>query len=250
MTDNKKAAASDIKKATAATFGRVSSELGKFSIKSLEPGSSIVVHAQFNPKELSIDKEVPWAVPGDAGGGNGNTKQGSGGIEMQFTGAKGRSFTVELLFDGVDQADRANVMTSVKNLETLATVINPASKTEAERRPHWCVATWGAALPRFTCVITKLGTKYEMFDAQGNPVRVRCSLTLSEASSVSIKDKNKKPKPPTPTTPAGGAPAGGAPAGGAPAGGAPAGGAPAGGAPAGGAPAGGTPRPATPPRRP
>lgn len=206
-------------KATAATFGLVSTEQGKFSIKSLDDGT--VVTAQFNPKELSIDKDVPWGVPGDAGGGNGNTKQGSGGIEMQFTGAKGRTFSVELLFDGVDKDRRANVMQSVQALEKMATVIDPKSKEEQKRRPHWCVATWGAGLPGFRCVITKLGTKYEMFDAQGNPLRVRCTLALAEASSVSIKDKNPKPKPKPPA--GGSAPAGGgsAPAGGgsAPAGG-------------------------------
>ncbi len=182
-------------KATDPTF-RVSADT-KFSIMSTDD-TTLKVVAQFNPKEFEISKEVPWQPPGDAGGPN--TKPGSGGVEMQFTGAKGRTFSIELLFDDTDKERKGDVATNVATLEKLTKVINPKSQVEAERRPHWCVATWGWGLPKLECVITSLKTKYEMFDQGGNPIRARCTISLSEASSVSIKDKNPKPKKPAAPT--------------------------------------------------
>jgi hypothetical protein len=210
-------------KATAATFGLVAS---KFSIKSLDEGDrkDLTIHAQFNPKDLTIDKSVPWGAPGDAGGGNGNTKQakGDGGIEMQFTGAQGRTLQVELLFDDVDKDRRSGpdgargITDLIAGLEELATVRNPKAKDEHLRRPHWCIATWGTALDGFRCVITNIQTKYELFDTAGVPLRAKCTLKLAEAASVSIKDKNPKPTPPTPPAGSGGSSSGGSspPAGG------------------------------------
>lgn len=195
MTDNAKPDPGETK------FGLIKQGLGKFSIKSLDPGYDIVVHAQYNPKDLEISKEAPWQTPGDAGGGNGNTKKGGGGIEMQFTGAKGRTVNIVLTFDDTDKTRPGNIKENVKLLQELATVKNPNAKEEQMRRPHWCVAIWGTALAwqdesKFKCVITGLTTKYDLFNASGEPLRATVTLKLAEASSVSIKDKNKKDKPP------------------------------------------------------
>jgi hypothetical protein len=204
MNDAPPPAGSDAKKkATAATFGLVSEKSGKFSIKSVDK-PSLTVTAQFNPTAFELKKEVPWSPPGDAGGANGGTKQGASGVEMQFTGAKGRSFQIDLLFDDVDKDRPGKCMENLAVLEEMATVIDPKSKEENKRRPHWCVATLGEALPAIRCVITSLTTKYEIFNPQGKPLRIRVSLGLAEATSVSIKDHNPKPKPPAPAGGGGG----------------------------------------------
>lgn len=215
------------KNATQSTYELIGQSQAKFAIASLdEPGQALTVYAQFNPKELTISRPVPWGDAGEAGGGNSGSNKA--GIEKQFTGAKGRSLTVELLFDDTEKFRKGNIVDNIGKLEKLASVREPKSKTEEMRRPHWCIATWGSVLKEktdaaaFRCVIEQIDTKYEMFDAQGNPLRARCTLKLTEATSVSTKKADA-------AAPAGGAPAGGAPAGGAPAGGSGTGSAPAGG---------------------
>ena len=162
----------------------------KFYLKSLDDGTTVT--AQYNPKELQIDRQVPWSPPGETSKTNAKDQKAkkSGGIDLEFTGAKGRSLSVELLFDGYEGQARpygVNVSEEVGKLEHLASVRNPGSKKEDDRRPHWCVATWGTTLQGFRCVIESVSTKYTMFDDKGNPLRATCTVKLTEADSVSAK---------------------------------------------------------------
>jgi hypothetical protein len=172
-------------------YGRAT---GKISIQSLDDGTLVV--AQYNPKELQIDRTVPWSPTGEAnkssnssGGGGGG--QSNSGIHLEFTGAQGRSLSVELLFDGYEKGASSgfsvDVAGEVSKLEHLASVIAPGSQLEDKRRPHWCVATWGTSLRAFRCVIESLTTKYTMFDSSGNPLRATCTVKLKEADSVKAK---------------------------------------------------------------
>jgi len=157
----------------------------KISIKSLDTG--LLVEAQYNPKELQIDKSVPWSKVNEANKSNakGSSTQG---IHLEFTGAEGRSLSVEMLFDGVEAGGTRSVDVSgkVKDLETLASVISPGSPEEDKRRPHRCVAVWGSTLDNFRCVIESLSTKYTMFDDKGTPLRATCTVKLKEADVVSM----------------------------------------------------------------
>jgi hypothetical protein len=160
-------------------YGRVP-EAGKISIKSLDDGT--LVTAQYNPKELQIDITVPWSPTGEANKAN---NQSNSGIHLEFTGAQGRSLSVELLFDGYEpKGYHVNVASEVKKLEKLASVREPESKKEDKRRPHHCVAAWGGSLKAFKCVIESLSTKYTMFDSSGNPLRATCTVKLREADSI------------------------------------------------------------------
>ena len=149
----------------------------KITIGSLDD-KSITVKAQYNPKELQVDMSVPWSKVNQAN--NSNTQ----GIHLEFTGAEGRSITVELLFDGFET--NQSVAPQVKALETLASVWKPDSKKEDERRPHRCVATWGKTVDSFRCVIESLSTKYTMFSDDGIPLRATCTVKLKEANVVSM----------------------------------------------------------------
>lgn len=196
-------------KADLSTFEVVGASQGKFVIASLDEPGKHNVTAQFNPKELQIDRPVPWGDPGEAGGGNSGSDKP--GIEKQFSGAKGRSITVELLFDESEKIRKGEIAKNVGKLETLASVRKPQSKKEEERRPHHCICTWGSVLKEerdaaaFRCVIENITTKYEMFDVSGNPLRARVTLKLTEATKVS----GKADHPATPPAPAGGASTGG-----------------------------------------
>jgi hypothetical protein len=172
-------------------FARINrSGRGKVSIGSMDGGPT--VHAHYNPKELQIDKAVPWSKVNEAnqsnslgglfGGGGG----GGEGIHLEFTGAEGRTVTLELLFDGYEQGG-VNVGQCVRNLETLASVIRPGSMREDDRRPHRCIVVWGEVLDGFKCVIESLSTKYTMFSESGEPLRATCTVKLKEADIVSGK---------------------------------------------------------------
>jgi hypothetical protein len=149
---------------------------GQISIASIDDNTTVV--AQYNPKELQVDKSIPWSKVNQAN--NANTQ----GIHLEFTGAEGRSVTVELLFDGYET--NQPIDKQVAALETLASVWRPDSKLENERRPHRCVATWGSTLPGFRCVIETLSTKYTMFDKDGKPLRATCTVKLKEANVLSV----------------------------------------------------------------
>ena len=69
----------------------------KISIGSIdEPASEC--EAQYNPKELQIDKSVPWQK---------HNKANANGLQLEFTGAEGRTMSVDLLFDGYEEKARA-----------------------------------------------------------------------------------------------------------------------------------------------
>jgi hypothetical protein len=156
----------------------------KIFIQSLDTG--LTVTAQYNPKELQIDKSVPWSKVNEANKSNAKSSS-TQGIHLEFTGAEGRSLSVELLFDGVEGGNRSvDVASNVKDLETLASVIEPGSPEEDKRRPHRCVCTWGTTLDSFRCVIESLSTKYTMFDTDGTPLRATCTVKLKEADVVSM----------------------------------------------------------------
>jgi len=170
------------------------SEKERLSIGSKDdPG--ITVHAQYNPATVEFSQTVPWKKP-DATTQEGKAKgkpakKDANYMALEFTGAEGRSVSVELLFDAFEAKDKTTVGKAVADLETLATVRKPGSQKDDERRPHHCVVIWGKTLDSFTCVIESLTTKYTMFDKAGNPLRATCTVKLKEANTVT---RAKDPK--------------------------------------------------------
>jgi hypothetical protein len=151
---------------------------GTISIGSTDvPG--LTVEAQYNPKELQIDKTVPWQKKSQA------NKSGDTGIQLEYTGADGRSLSLELLFDGFET--NASVADNVDKLNQMASVLAPNDPDETKRRPHLCVVTWGTTVPKFKCVIESLSAKYTMFSDQGVPLRATCTVKLKEADTVTGK---------------------------------------------------------------
>ena len=164
----------------------------KLTIASKDTG--LRVEAQYNPKELQVDQTVPWKKPDSAnqtGGSQGGGSQQP--MTLEFTGAEGRTMTVEFLFDGYEKQGRTvDVAGMVGKLQTLASVIDPTEKDEKKRRPHQCIVSWGGAkLPNFECVIESLSVKYTMFSSDGEPLRATCTVKLKEAQAVD-KSEGKK----------------------------------------------------------
>jgi hypothetical protein len=175
---------------------------GKIMIKSIDD-HSLSVEAQFNPKELQIDRTVPWSPTGETNKDNkSDAAKTHQGIHLEFTGAQGRTLSIELLFDAFEKhagdGFHVGIQDRINTLERLASVRKPGSKKEDDRRPHHCMVTWGGALRGFRCVIESLSTKYTMFDTNGNPLRATCTVKLKEA------DKVKAAKPGSANTGGGG----------------------------------------------
>ena len=174
----------------------------KISLISIDDGT-LEVTAQYNPKELQVDQNVPWKKPdaatqaGQQQGGAGKAKgPDENYMTLEFTGAEGRTMTVELLFDGYQASGGSrpamDVQVQVGKLEQMARVMEPESQDEKKRRPHHLTVRWGSAIwgtGRLDCVIESLSTKYSMFSSEGTPLRATCTVKLKEAQRV---DKKKQ----------------------------------------------------------
>src|ERR1043165_8099792 len=159
-----------------------SEKSGVVSIASCD--TNIQGDAQYNPKELQIDKTVPWQKKSQA------NKTNETGIQLEFTGAEGRTMSLELLFDGYES--KTSVRSNVYALNTMSSPVKAGSTNENERRPYMCLVTWGSTIPAFRCVIESLSTKYTMFSDDGVPLRATCTVKLKEADTLSMaKDDNK-----------------------------------------------------------
>ncbi len=156
----------------------------KLKIGSLDK-PSLTVEAQYNPKELQVDQTVPWKKPQSANQ-TGGDKKDDNYMTLEFTGAEGRTMSVEMLFDGYEK--KSSIAGKVGVLEEMARVQDPDSTEEKNRRPHHCIISWGdRGLPNFKCVIESLSTKYTMFSSEGTPLRATCTVKLKEAEKLEKK---------------------------------------------------------------
>lgn len=163
----------------------------KCIIKNLDTQDEVA--AYFNPKELSIDKKVPW---------NKHKSTKANNPVLEFTDAEPKDLSVELLFDGYEK--KTDVYeTYVKKLEEFTKII------DEKKRPPMVIFLWGK-FPSFMGVIESLQTKYTMFLATGKPVRATVTLKIKQADQLTVgtKDsggskKKKKAAPPDDFTQAG-----------------------------------------------
>ena len=140
----------------------------KLTIASLE-APRLVVTAMYNPKEIGVDKSVPWAKTASSIGDP---------PELEFSSADGRTMSFELLFDGFETGTNVHT-TYIATLLRLASAIDPDGPEE-KRRPPRVSVKWGV-LPEFQGVIESIGTKYTMFLPDGTPVRATCHIKVREA---------------------------------------------------------------------
>jgi hypothetical protein len=138
-----------------------------------EQGSPVT--AQYNPKEVGLDKSVPWQK---AKNSHANTP------DLEFTSADGRSMSFELFFDGYETDTNVHTQYVAKLLK-MAEVMSE-SGDESKKRPPQVKVSWGG-LPEFKGVVESVSTKYTMFNSAGIPVRCTCSVKFKEANRLSFK---------------------------------------------------------------
>lgn len=161
---------------------------GRFSIGSLN-NNTLTVEAQFNPKELQVERTVNWKQQDlrDNRPEWLRARTGRDGLndDMEYTGSETRTMTFELLLDGFEE--HRSIEPEVRALEEMACVREPDSREDALRRPHHCVVVFGhraEGMGKLRCVITKLSVKYSMFTSAGVPVRASVNLTVKEAFNL------------------------------------------------------------------
>lgn len=166
--------------------GQFHSALAKIWIASIDR-PEIEIRAQYNPRELQLDKSITWKDPKERDNQHGVRRHDSSSqCDLEFNGVSKRSMQIELLFDGYENG--ASVEPDVQVLEVLSTVWNPEASNEDDRRPHHCLVGWGAgagAMRPFCCVIESLATKYTMWNSHGTPLRATCTVRLKEAQRLS-----------------------------------------------------------------
>jgi hypothetical protein len=139
----------------------------KCSISSLDSGVSVEAH--FNPRELSVEKQVPW-----------NEQKTSKGDKpkLEFTDAAPATLTVELLFDTYESGGDVYGQ-YISKLEKLTQIIDPGSDDKERKRPPKCMFKWGS-FPPFKGVIEQLAVKYTMFFGDGTPCRATATVKMKE----------------------------------------------------------------------
>jgi hypothetical protein len=135
-------------------------------------GPKIPVTAQFNPKEIGIDKSVPWN----------KHKNPKGDIPMlEFTNAENRNMTFELFFDATEPKSEP-VEVRIAKLHKM-TLIRTDSQEPSKQHPPRVIVTWGFGQV-FKGVIESLSVKYTMFSSAGTPLRATCSLKIKEVDEA------------------------------------------------------------------
>lgn len=151
--------------------------LEKIVIGSLDD-PHVGVEAQYNPRELTIDKAVPWTE-------HKVTKKDD--PDLEFTGGGARTMSLELTFDGFESGQ--SVEDSVDALTAMAQVRQPDAHDAELLRPHRVAVVWGSRetkTPAFRGVIESLSTKFTMFLPDGTPARAVCTIKIKEAQRPGV----------------------------------------------------------------
>jgi hypothetical protein len=131
-------------------------------------GAKTKVAFYFNPKEITIDKPVPWQKHKNVEGDN---------PTLEFTAAEPKTLACELMFDMFEE--RGDVHAKyISQLEKMALV------DTSVKRPPLLTFTWGANFPVFKGVIEKLNVKYTLFLPDGTPCRATVQLTMKQANKL------------------------------------------------------------------
>ena len=132
--------------------------------------SGQVLEAQFNPKEISVDKAVPWQQQLHKGPG-----------DLEFEKAEPARMSFELLFD------EAQSQTSIQPRIDLLNAFSSVDKDL--RRPPKVQVAWGSAagaMPVFDAVIEAVSVRYVMFAENGVPLRATVGVRLRQAVHLSV----------------------------------------------------------------
>lgn len=133
------------------------------------------VAAQYNPKELGVDKSVPWQLA---------PTSKSETPSLTFAGSHGRTLSVRLTLG--DAAGSASVQPALDRLMRMASIMSETGP-EDQRRPPRVALRWPAnRIAEFVGVIEQLAIRYETIRADGTPLVAQVELRVREAGRASV----------------------------------------------------------------
>jgi len=147
--------------------------MDKLTITGLDGAvTGVTVEVQFNPKEISVDKSVPWQKqktkdPGD----------------LEFSSANPQTMSCELMFDG--SGSGVHIQDEIDKLQALGDI------DSVLKRPPKVKVTLGAegapgTIPKFEAVVESMGIKYTMFDGNGVPLRATVKMGFKQARRIKV----------------------------------------------------------------
>jgi hypothetical protein len=147
----------------------------RLTLVGIENGVRFV--AQTQPKEIKVDKLVPWKKARSSTGDR---------PELEFTSAEGRTMSFELTFDTSDTNQDVHEVWVAKLLSLAMVMATDASASEEKKRPPR-VKVLGIGSIAFEGVIESIAVRYTTFTGDGVPVRATCTVKLEEASRASFR---------------------------------------------------------------
>lgn len=153
--------------------------MAKLKIVALEPDRGFdVIEAQFNPKEVQVDINVPWAKQAGA-------KQAAA---LEYTGREPRTVSLELMFDASEQKN-GSVGIRLRDLEAMTENMGTESKL---KRPPRLRILFGQIerdsgdMPDFDVVLETMSVKRTMFCGAGRCIRAIVTCKFKEAGAIAI----------------------------------------------------------------
>lgn len=131
-----------------------------------------VVEVQFNPKEIDIQKAIPW-----------QQQPGKGPGDLVYTHNEPRKMSCELLFDGSPTS--TSIQGEIDKLQAMSD-IDTVLKRPPKLKVVWGQENASGVMPKFEAVIEELDVKYVMFDPDGKPLRATAVLRLREARNLMV----------------------------------------------------------------
>ncbi|HVP98337.1 MAG TPA: LysM peptidoglycan-binding domain-containing protein [Roseiarcus sp.] len=149
-----------------------------------EPKSNLApIEVLFNPNAYSISKSVSWSAATGAGNAAGQTDRRKNAPALQFGGGQSRTLSLELFFDTTEETDDAkkDVRSLTNNIVKLTRIVRDLDP----QRPPVCVVSWGKETPPgsdfpFTGVVSQLTQRFNLFMADGRPVRATLTVAFTE----------------------------------------------------------------------
>jgi hypothetical protein len=154
-------------------------------------GSSDPLECWFNPTEYTVAKQSTWTATPVAG---------QALPPVQYGGGQPRTLSLELFFDDSDAPD-GDVRGVVDALFTLVEV-DEATGSSTEKnsgRPPMVEFGWGAA-STFKAVVTSLSATYQLFRANGVPVRAKVNVDLMQTERAVASGAQRGRRSQNPTT--------------------------------------------------
>lgn len=157
-------------------------ELKKLRIEDVSD-STIFYEVLFNPENYSENIEIEW---------NDDQGEGTSGTELKFKRIKPREYTLKMIFDstGMSKAIAGASLGSVKDQIDKFKKVALDYKGD-EHMPPEVKLVWGTSL--FQGRLTKFDVTYELFKADGTPVRAKGTATFKStiADELRAREENK-----------------------------------------------------------